>query len=122
MFRNTASGYTGAWLMSSSGPSNWAAFGNVASTWTFAGIDRVNGDAVDDVIFHDTSTGYNGAWTISDAQITGWIAFGTTSVALNVAGVGDLDNNGAAEVFVFDDPNNTLQTTGGLTANDFLIV
>ena len=102
LWRNAASGDTGAWSMNGTAVEGWLALPTEppSSGWQIEGLGNFDDAGDADVLWRNAFTGQTGVWRLTGGDVTGWAWLPTEppDSGWHIRGVGDFDGNGISDV------------------------
>jgi len=102
LWRNTATGQVGIWLMNGSTATATAIIGSPALSWVIINTGDFNGDGKSDILWQFANTNQYGVWFMSGTQIADIQNFTLPSYAGQICGVADFDGDGLADLVTFN--------------------
>ena len=102
LWRNTATGQVGIWLMNGSGPKAAANLGSPPLSWVIINTGDFNGDGKSDILWQLVNTTQYGVWFMNGTKIARIQTFTLPSYAGQICCVADFDGDGLADLVSFN--------------------
>jgi hypothetical protein len=102
LWRNTATGQVGIWLMNGSGPKAAANLGSPPLSWVIINTGDFDGKGKSDILWQLVNTTQYGVWYMNGTQIAGIQNFSLPSYAGQICCVADFDSDGLADLVSFN--------------------
>ena len=98
LWRNTATGAVGMWLMNGTTITSYMAVDTVGSNWSIAGTGDFNGDGKPDILWRSSASGEVGVWLMNGTIVTSYVRIDNIDPAWVIAGTGDFNGDGKPDI------------------------
>jgi predicted nucleotidyltransferase len=100
LWRDTASGDVGLWLMNGTNALSKTVVGNVPTnlTWSIAGRSDINGDGKSDILWREAATGNVALWLMNGSTVVSKPLLGNVVSTMTFAATADFNGDGKADI------------------------